>query len=320
VSAASAASAARSIDRWRARGRTISTPDGAVWVLDEPGIDPAATPVLLLHGFPSSAFDFAQAIEHLGSPRRRRVVAFDFLGYGLSDKPADYGYSLFQQADSLLAVARAVGLTRVHLWAHDMGTSVTTELLARRVRGLLPLDLASVTLMNGSVHIELAHLTPGQKLLRSRVGPVFAKLSSRMTFGAQVRRTFGRTPDEETVDAMWQLLSRADGAARMAETIAYLEERRRFHGRWIGALEVCDVPVLVAWGRRDPVAVIAIAEQLAREIPGARFETWDDLGHWPQIEDPARVARTISSFWDARDADSGNGAGRRGDGPPPPWL
>jgi pimeloyl-ACP methyl ester carboxylesterase len=297
----SSVSAGEAVARWRARGRTIPTRDGAVWVLDEPGSDPAATPVLLLHGFPSSAFDFAGAIAHLGSPRRRRVVALDFLGYGLSDKPIHYGYSLFEQADSLLTIARVVGLTRVHVWAHDMGTSVTTELLARRARGLLPLDLASVTLMNGSVHIELAHLTPGQQLLRSPLGRTFAKLSNRATFGAQVRRTFAIRPDPATIEAMWQLLAREGGAERMAQTIRYIEERRRFHRRWIGALEVCDIPALVAWGRRDPVAVIAIAEQLAREIPGARFETWDELGHWPQIENPARVAATVKSFWDALD-------------------
>jgi pimeloyl-ACP methyl ester carboxylesterase len=298
VSSGATASTTRAIERWRARGRMVPTPDGAIWVLDEPGSDPAATPVLLLHGFPSSAYDFEKAIEHFGSPRRRRIVALDFLGYGLSDKPTDYGYSLFQQADGLLAVARTVGLARAHVWAHDMGTSVTTELLARRARGLLPLDLASITLMNGSVHIELAHLTPGQQVLRSRLGPLFAKLNRRSTFVAQIRRTFGRAPDDETVDAMWQLLARAGGSARMAQTIRYIEERHRFHRRWIGALEVCDVPALVAWGRRDSVAVVAIAEQLAREIPGARFETWDDLGHWPQIEDPARVAATVSAFWD----------------------
>jgi pimeloyl-ACP methyl ester carboxylesterase len=87
-SAESAASATRAIERWSARGRRVPTPDGALWVLDEPGTDPAATPLLLLHGFPSSAFDFEKAIAHLGSPRRRRIVALDFLGYGLSDKPA----------------------------------------------------------------------------------------------------------------------------------------------------------------------------------------------------------------------------------------
>src|SRR6185437_16123315 len=118
------------LERWRSRGRALSTPDGEIWMLDEPGSDAAAAPVLLLHGFPSSAHDFAAALEHLG--RRRRIVALDFLGFGLSDKPPGHAYSLFEQADLALLVARAAGIQRAHVWAHDMGTSVTTELLARR--------------------------------------------------------------------------------------------------------------------------------------------------------------------------------------------
>jgi pimeloyl-ACP methyl ester carboxylesterase len=286
------------VETWSARGRKVRVRAGQVWVLDEAGGDAAAaaaTPVLLLHGFPSSAYDFAGAIEKMG--RRRRVVALDFLGFGLSDKPEDYGYSLFEQADTVLEVARAVGLKKVHVWAHDMGTSVTTELLARRERGLLPLELESVTLMNGSVHIELAHLTPGQQVLRSPLGKVFAQLSTKRVFELQMRRTFAIKPDRETLDAMWELQSREGGAARMAQTIRYIEERWRYERRWIGALERCDVPVLVAWGKRDPVAVVAIAEQLAREIPGAKKEIWEELGHWPQIEDAARVVGTVEPFW-----------------------
>jgi pimeloyl-ACP methyl ester carboxylesterase len=287
---------AGSIEAWRARGRLVTTRDGAVWTLDVPGGDPAATAVLVLHGFPSSAYDFADAVDRVAA--RRRVVALDFPGFGLSCKPADHGYSLFEQADVVLEVARAVGLERAHVWAHDMGTSVATELLARRERGLCPLDIASVALMNGSVHVEMAHLTVGQKLLRSPLGDVFARLNSRTTFLAQLRRTFGREPDGATLDAMWELLARDDGVARLPATIGYVEERRRFRRRWIGALERCDVPLLVAWGRRDPVAVIGIAEKIARDTPGARLETWDDLGHWPQIEAPARVVATVTAFWD----------------------
>ena len=252
--------------------------------------------MLVLHGFPSSAYDFAAAVDLVRE--RRRVVALDFPGFGLSCKPADHGYSLFEQADVVLEVARALGLTRAHVWAHDMGTSVATELLARRERGLCPLEIASLTLMNGSVHVELAHLTVGQKLLRSPLGEVFARLNSRATFVAQLRRTFGREPEAETLDAMWELLARDEGVARMPATIGYVEERRRFRERWIGALERLDLPRLVAWGRRDPVAVMAIAERIARGTKGARLEVWDDLGHWPQVEDPSRVVRTVSAFWD----------------------
>jgi pimeloyl-ACP methyl ester carboxylesterase len=288
--------ASAAVDAWRRRGRTLRAGDGQVWMVDVPGADATADAVLVLHGFPASSFDFVAAVDLVA--RRRRVVLFDFPGFGLSCKPADLGYSLFEQADVALEVARAAGLSRAHVWAHDMGTSVATELLARRERGLCPLDVRSVTLMNGSVHVELAQLTVGQKVLRSPLGPAFARLNNRATFVAQLRRTFARPPDDATLEAMWELLARDDGAARMASTIAYVAERRRFRRRWIGALERCDVPLLVAWGRLDPVAVMAIAERIARGTPGARLEAWDDVGHWPQIEAPERVAATVAAFWD----------------------
>jgi pimeloyl-ACP methyl ester carboxylesterase len=284
------------IDAWRARGRTVDTPDGRVWAMDAGKSQRGEPPVLILHGFPTCSWDFAESVERLAE--RRRVIAFDFLGYGLSDKPEEFGASLFEQADVAILVARAFGVTKAHVWAHDMGTSVATELCARRERGLLPFEMASLILMNGSVHIELAHLTVGQKLLKSPLGPVFARLNSRITFKAQMKHVFARPPNDDELEAMWLLVAREDGLARMPSLIRYTEERARFRRRWIGALERLDIPALIAWGRLDPVAILPIADQLAREIPGAQRETWDDLGHYPQVEDAARVTATVSAFWD----------------------
>jgi pimeloyl-ACP methyl ester carboxylesterase len=286
-----------SIESWRARGRTVTTVDGKVFVVDLGSPKNAAGPaVLALHGFPTSSWDFAEAAQIVA--RDRRTVLLDFPGFGLSDKPPEHGYSIFEHADAAVSVARELGLGRVHVWAHDMGTSVATELLARRERGLLPLEIASLVLMNGSVHIELAHLTLGQKVLRSPFGPVFARLNNRRTFKAQMRRVFARPPADEELDAMWDLVRREDGPLRLPQAIRYTEERTRFRRRWIGALERFDRPTLVAWGKQDPVAVLAIAEQLAREIPGAELHLWDDLGHYPQVEDTARVVRDVRAFWD----------------------
>ena len=288
-----------SVESWQARGRTISTPDGSAWALEQgpgPANQSSGTPVLVLHGFPTSSWDFAAAIDRLAE--KRRVIAFDFLGYGLSDKPRDFGASLFEQADVAQIVARAHGVTRAHVWAHDMGTSVATELCARRERGLLPFAMESLVLMNGSVHIELAHLTMGQHILKSPLGPLFATLTNGVTFKAQIKRVFAHPPSEDELDAMWHLVSRADGPAVLPSLIRYTEERARFRRRWIGALERLDVPALVAWGARDPVAVMAIADALAAEIPGAGRVTWDDLGHYPQVEDADRVVADVSKFWD----------------------
>ena len=283
------------IESWRARGRMIDTKDGRVWGM-EAGLRREGEPsVLVLHGFPTSSWDFAPTIERIAE--HRHVVAFDFLGFGLSDKPVEHGYSLFEHAEAAELVARAFRIEHAHLFAHDMGTSVATELCARRERGRESFGLASLVLMNGSVHIEMAHLTLGQQILRSPLGTVFARLSTRRTFKPQIRRIFARPVAEAELDAMWDLIAREDGVSRLPQTIRYIEERSRFRRRFIGALERFDLPALVAWGKRDPVAVFPIAEQLAREIPGAQLVAWDDLGHYPQVEDSARVASTVLAFW-----------------------
>jgi pimeloyl-ACP methyl ester carboxylesterase len=293
-----------SVESWRSRGRTLSTPDGAVWAIDTGPSAPVQTrtPVLVLHGFPTSSWDFAAAIERIAATRR--VIALDFLGYGFSDKPHDFGASLFEQADVAELVARAFNVTRAHVWAHDMGTSVATELCARKERGLLRFELESLVLMNGSVHIELAHLTMGQLLLKSPLGPIFARLNTSLSFKAQMKRVFSSAhpPSEEELEGMWQLVARADGLKMMPALIRYTEERARFRRRWIGALERLECPAFVAWGACDPVAVMPIADALATEIPGCERVTWEDLGHYPQVEAPERVAEAVAGFWERVEA------------------
>jgi pimeloyl-ACP methyl ester carboxylesterase len=280
-------------EEWKSGGRTLALPEGRIWAKEVGSGDP---PVLVLHGFPTSSWDFAGVVASLAA--RHRVIVFDFLGYGFSDKPAKAAYSLFEQADVASAVTREFGVERAHVWAHDMGTSVATELLARRARGLLPFGIDSLILMNGSVFIEMAHLTLGQKILRTRWGPVFAALNTRRTFQRQMRRVFARAPSQAELDGMWDLIAREDGARRLPQLIGYVDEWYRFKGRWNDALARFDRPALVAWGKKDPVAVFAIAERLAHTLPEAKLVAWDDLGHYPQVEDPARVAATVEAFWD----------------------
>lgn len=286
-----------SVEAWRKRGRYIDVPDGRIFVV-ELGPDPGQsdrTPVVVLHGFPTSSWDFAEVATL--AARERRVVLFDFLGFGFSDKPADAAYSLFEQADVALLAARACGIARAHVWSHDMGTSVATELCARRERGLLPFEMASLVLMNGSVHIEMASLTLGQHILLSPAGDLFARASTKRVFTTQMRRIFGRPARDADLDGMWELLSRADGARRLPAIIEYVRERSRFRRRWIGALERLDLPTLVAWGTKDPVCALGIAEQLAREIARSELLRFDDLGHYPQVEDPTAIEAAVGAFW-----------------------
>jgi len=80
------------IDDWFARGTMRSLLGFDVFVVDAPAVREEAEPVLVLHGFPTSSFDWVHQLDVLRA--RRRVVLLDYPGYGFSSKP-DASYSLF---------------------------------------------------------------------------------------------------------------------------------------------------------------------------------------------------------------------------------
>jgi pimeloyl-ACP methyl ester carboxylesterase len=305
------------VQQWRNRGQLLSVPSsagplslfyidqGPPAALNEP--QPQRETLVILHGFPTSSFDFAAVLALLSE--RFRVLLLDFVGFGLSSKPREFSYSLKEQADMVLAVCHARGIDRFHLLAHDMGTSVACELIARRELGALPITLQSVTLCNGSVYIEMAQLTPAQRLLRHRwIGPLFAKLANEWVFSLQLKRIFGNQSASSGVHqndgreltahlhGMWWLLSREDGNARLPQIIRYIDERYANMNRWIAPLARLNVPTLVLWGDRDPVAVFAMAERLMREISQAKLVRLHGIGHYPMVEDPAQFARAVIAF------------------------
>lgn len=290
-------------EAWRQRGSMVETAAGRVFAVDAEfgaGGDPRGLPLIVLHGFPTSSWDFAESLSVW--PSARRVILLDFLGFGFSEKPDWFSYSLFEQADVFSELARHLGLSRVHIWAHDMGTSVLTELLARQERGLLPMTIESIVLMNGSVHIDMASLTVAQRVLASPLGSAFVRLNSRTVFAKQLARIVRRPLEKRAIDTMWALMTREEGLDRLPAIIGYLGERKRFVGRWVGALKRFERPALVAWGKHDPVAVSAIAQRLSEEIPTSRLHYFAELGHYPQVEGPREVAEVVDEHLGRVDA------------------
>lgn len=277
---------------WRDAGEEIDVDGRAIFIRDRPGAGP---PMLLLHGYPSSSYDWRHAFALLPE---RRLTTFDFLGFGLSDKPREHVYSLLGQADVAQAVAERFGSEPVVLVAHDMGTSVATELLARDVDGQLPFALAGVLLFNGSMVIEKASLTPGQKLMRSRLGPLAARLANERSFRSGFGRIFSAEHPltrDEAAD-QWSLLEHGDGHRILDRLTYYLHERVTFAPRWHGALRDWPGRLELAWAGRDPVCTEAVLETVMALRPAAAVTRLPTLGHYPQLEDPAAVAAILGSF------------------------
>jgi pimeloyl-ACP methyl ester carboxylesterase len=284
------------VSAWRDRGSDEEFRGRRIHVSDRAGGGPL---LLFLHGFPSSSYDWRLLLQR---ETEHAVLAPDFLGFGLSEKPRDHDYTLHWQADMVEElVRRSERDGPVFFLAHDMGTSVANELMARDIEGSLEMDLIGGLLLNGSMVQDAASPTLGQRILRSAVGGLFSRLSSERFFRQQFGSIFspGHPLSDEEAEDQWELICAGGGRTLNHKTIRYMEERFKHAERWHGAIRDWEKPLSLAWGMLDPVATEQVLDAVVALRPSAPLTRFEDLGHYPQIEDPGRVALALQGALDA---------------------
>src|SRR5262245_39535331 len=177
-----------------------------IYAREYPGSEPA---LVLMHGFPDDLGLYDRLVPHLGG---RRVVLFDFLGWGRSEKPDGYPYTFENLAGDLDAVIAQLGLSRVVLVAHDAsGPPAINWALEHRER------IAALVLLNTFYGLTAATSPPeaiaifgdllelrSAALLPPRAPFSFAQLSQAIAESPQMRRWLyfwqvGRFIRDETV-------------------------------------------------------------------------------------------------------------------------
>ena len=298
-------SVAERLAAWEAAGERIDAGGHQIWTARFAATDPSAghPPMLVLHGFPTCAYDWNPVLPALRA--QRDVVVVDVSGFGLSDKP-DRRYGIAGYADDVEAALAHHGLVggEVDLVTHDMGDTVGGELLARTLDGALDLHVRRRVVSNGSIYIGMAQLTMGQEMLLSlpdaREDLVGA--DEGVAFRGGVTATFApdrpAEVDDVEIDVVVALAVRERGLSLLPRTIRYIEDRRAHEDRYTGAIESHPSPVGVVWGELDPVAVHAMAERFVEARADAPLTTLEGIGHYPMVEAPGRFADAVLSLLD----------------------
>jgi pimeloyl-ACP methyl ester carboxylesterase len=331
---------------WISKGRYLNADGYAIWFRDSLGdqeeeatADSLRTVsgrplVLLLHGFPSFSYDFAEMYAALAEEGRYHVVTLDYLGFGLSDKPSGANYTLVLQADIIerlitqvcaarrRATGNDTGATEpVHVVAHDIGASIAQELLARqepgaagsendrpvrtvRWRSFPPVtySIASVVLFNGGLFPETHVPLLTQKLLISPIsGPILQCLSNQKLFSASLAKVFGANqPSPELLLLYWGMLRYKGGNLIMHRLAQYMPERAARRERWVGALQAQagrGVPVRLVNGPADPISGLHMVQRYHELVPEPDVHVLNaDVGHYPQVEDHEHVMPLVSAF------------------------
>ncbi len=256
-----------------------------------------------MHGFPDNLHIWDDLIPHLIAGGRR-VVAFDFLGFGASDKPAGAVYSFKQQLGDLEAVVESLGLEKIVPVAHDSSGMATLNYALAH-----PDRVDSAIMLNSAYSEDSTVLWPEMITLfatRSMQPLAIAITQSPAQFGwlLQWQQTKFLDPLPETQKPHFSafigslisdnfIAQHGAGPAFVQLAAEFFDEHAR-NAKHLTTLKTLDIPVRLIWGKYDPYITVAVAERRQSQLKNA-FLTVVPAGHWLQVDEPELVAKELLS-------------------------
>lgn len=255
--------------------------------------------LVLVHGFPSAAWDWHTLWGEL--TKKYTVTALDLLGYGISDKPYPHQYSVIEQAKLVISLLQHLSIDSAHFLAHDYGNSVTQEVLARYTNREIGLDVQSVCFLNGGLFAESHRPLLTQKILKSWIGPIVARLMGERALQKSFTKIFGpkTPPSSSEIATLWELLCFNQGRRTLPSMLSYIDERQLYRHRWVESMQGTSIPIGFINGLCDPISGLHMAEQFEKLIPNGICHKLE-CGHYPQLEMPEQVLALFLQFQQAR--------------------
>lgn len=253
--------------------------------------------IVLLHGFPTCSYDWYKKWPTL--ILHYQVIALDFLGFGKSDKPYPYRYSIINQAEITLALLNQQQIEACYLLSHDYGVSVAQEILSRIQENRCTLHVYKIIFLNGGLFSEMHRPKNIQKLLLSPVGSIVGAMLSKKTLKKNFHDIFGPNtpPTEQEIDDMWELIQYNKGKKVFHLLIKYMLDRKENRDRWVKHMQETNIPMLLINGPEDPISGHHLYEYYHEIIPNAQGISLTGIGHYPNIEAPEKVSQATLDFF-----------------------
>lgn len=250
--------------------------------------------VIAVHGFPDDASTFDALAESLAAAGYRAVSVY-LRGYAPS--PLSGSLALNDLADDLASIVDWVSPDGpVHFVGHDYGAQIGASALARR-----PHRFRSAVLLAAAHPAAISRNTPRhpRQLWLSRYIVFFQ-------FGTLADRAVARR-DFAWLDRLWDRWSPATAVpakhrARVKQTIAQSMPApvAMYRGGGFGPVGTVTVPTLCIVGAVDGCSMPSMTDGQAAEFTSDyRREIWPDVGHFPQLERPARTFEAAAAWFAA---------------------
>ncbi len=245
-------------------------------------------PLLLIHGTSASLHTWEGWVQAL-SPRHR-VISFDLPGFGLTGPNAGADYRGDTYARFVLDLMDQLKVQRFAIAGNSLGGEVAwrTVLLApQRVTRLVLVDAAGPDFESESVPV--AFMVARVPVLNR----AFDWMLPRPMVVASVRNVYGDPSrvSDALVDRYQQMALREGN--RRALVQRFQQSQR---GQDAERIRELRLPTLILWGGRDRLIPLSVGRQFRQDIAGSELVVFDDLGHVPHEEDPARTVAPVKAF------------------------
>ena len=264
--------------------------DGATVHFQEFG-DASHPTLLLIHGFTASAYVW-NAVAPALATEGFHVVAVDLIGFGYSDKPSWFDYTIASQARMVSRFMDRLGIGRATVVGSSYGGAVALTLAldyAERVEKLVLVDAVINDEATNHPIMKLAKI-PG-------VGEVITPflIDSKRFMKLRMQGTLAPVNHhlitKDRIESIIRPLQAKDGH------YAVLQSGRNWDANRIEEdAHLVSHPTLVIWGEEDQVIPIRCGECLYNSILNSRFVVLKDCGHVPQEEKPELFTSLVSSF------------------------
>jgi non-heme chloroperoxidase len=258
------------------KSATLST--GVTLPFVEQG-DPAGLPVVMLHGLTDSWHSFELVLPHL--PRSIRALPLTQRGHGDAERPK-VGYRTRDFAADVAAFLDALGLESAVIVGHSLGSTNALRFAIdypHRVRGLVLVGTFAAYRGNPVI---AEFWNSSVSTLIDPVDPAFAREFQESTLAQPV-------PDEVVDVAVRESLKVPARVWRDA-LAGCLEDD------FAGEIATIGTPTLAVWGARDALVPRGDQDHFLARIASSRLLVYQDAGHAPHWEEPARFAADLSTF------------------------
>lgn len=249
--------------------------------------------LLFVHGTPSWSFEFRNVIKHLS--KKYRCIALDHIGFGLSDKPAGYDYSIQNHTATLLKLITHLQLNQFSMLVHDFGGIIglaAAEQIPDKISKLIILNTWCRSIQN----------EPEYKKMKGILGsPLMPFLYRYFNFSAKyiLPAAFGER-SRLTPEVHQQYLKPFGNASERNGTVAFAKSLLRDQdyyesiGKMLPVLK--NKPVLIIWGMKDAFITEKHLLWMQEQFPSAEVVKYEDAGHFVLEEKSVVAGPVIEAF------------------------